>query len=90
VNRTSNETGRLTSAIANLFPGYFALVMATGIVSVAAFLLDFKPIAQALLYLNIFTYIVLTLMLLARAVLFFTNLRADVKDHVRGPGFFNV
>lgn len=90
VNRTSNETGRLTSAIANLFPGYFALVMATGIVSVAAFLLDFKPIAQALLYLNIFTYIVLTLMLLARAVLFFTNLRADVTDHVRGPGFFTV
>jgi tellurite resistance protein TehA-like permease len=90
VNRTPNETGRLTSAIAELFPGYFALVMATGIVSVAAFLLDFKPIAQALLYVNIFSYIVLVLMLLARIVLFFPNFRTDITDHVRGPGFFTV
>ena len=31
--------GRLAAAVADLFPGYFALVMATGIVSIAAHLL---------------------------------------------------
>jgi hypothetical protein len=35
--------GRYSRVIATLFPGYFALVMATGIVSIASQLLGFPP-----------------------------------------------
>ena len=42
----------IPTAAANLFPGYFALVMATGAVSVASFLLGYALIARALVWLN--------------------------------------
>jgi len=35
----------IKDGVKNLFPGYFALVMATGIVSIAAYLLDMDTIA---------------------------------------------
>ena len=36
---------RLAEGVRDLYPGYFALVMATGIVSIAAYLLDMTPVA---------------------------------------------
>lgn len=80
----------LLRAVANLFPGYFALVMATGIISIAADLLGMKTVAVALLVVNIIAYVVLWLFLLARLILFFPRVRTDIADHVRGPGFFTV
>ena len=44
---------RLRAGLADFFPGYFALVMATGIISIAAFLLEMKPLARLLLALNV-------------------------------------
>jgi len=82
--------GKIGNAAANLFPGYFALVMATGIISIAAFLLNMKPIAWGLLVVNLIAYLVLGLLLLIRLVSFFTRVAADISDHVRGPGFFTV
>ncbi len=82
--------GKIGNAAANLFPGYFALVMATGIISIAAFLLNMKPIAWGLLVVNLIAYLVLGLLLLIRLVSFFTRVAADIADHVRGPGFFTV
>ncbi|MGZ5482797.1 MAG: tellurite resistance/C4-dicarboxylate transporter family protein [Pyrinomonadaceae bacterium] len=84
------KSNRLTNAAANLFPGYFALVMATGIVSIAAHLLNMTPIAWALLVVNLIAYSVLALLLLIRLVGFFTRVTADIADHARGPGFFTV
>lgn len=75
---------------ADLFPGYFALVMATGIVSIAAFLLEMPAVALALTYINLFAYALLLLLLTVRIVRFFPNVRADIADHLRGPGFFTV
>src|SRR5256885_9335555 len=49
VKETNIKNGRISQAAANLFPGYFALVMATGIISIATFLLEMKPLAWALL-----------------------------------------
>jgi hypothetical protein len=40
--------------------GYFALVMATGIISTATFLLDMKWLAWALLVINLIAYAVLS------------------------------
>ena len=43
----------LDQEIAGFFPGYFALVMATGIVSIASSLLGLRLVAQALFAVNI-------------------------------------
>ncbi len=78
------------SAIADLFPGYFAMVMATGIVSVAAFLMDMSAIAWALLVINIFAYLVLLSMTVVRVVRYFSRIADDFSDSARGPGFFTL
>lgn len=88
---TVNETaGQLRGGIANLFPGYFALVMATGIVSIAAHLLEFPVIPQSLLAINVLAYIVLWILTLFRLILFFPRVVADLSSHARGPGFFTL
>lgn len=89
-NETSPQRGRILQAAADLFPGYFALVMATGIISVAAHLLDMKTVALTLLVINVVAYVVLWLLLGLRLALFFSRIKADITDHVRGPGFFTV
>jgi tellurite resistance protein TehA-like permease len=90
MNKTTNQRNPFLSAVAALFPGYFALVMATGIISIACFLLEMKTIAVGLLAINVFAYVILWILLLLRLVLFFSRVKADINDHVRGPGFFTV
>ena len=81
---------KIGAAAANLFPGYFALVMATGIISIATHLLGMTPIAWTLLVVNLVAYSVLGLLLFIRLIGFFPRVLADLGDHVRGPGFFTV
>lgn len=80
----------LSEQVAGLFPGYFALVMATGIVSIAAFLLEMAIIAWTLLAINLIAYTVLWALLLARLWKFWPELRADITSHARMPGFFTI
>lgn len=75
---------------ATMFPGYFALVMATGIISIAAYLLEMQWIASLLLWSNVVFYLVLMLLLLLRLLFYFQNVVTDITDHQRGPGFFTV
>jgi len=77
-------------ASADLFPGYFALVMATGIISIACYFLEMPALAIALLVVNIVAFALLWLLLLIRLLLFFTRVKDDLNNHVRGPGFFTV
>lgn len=77
-------------AIEGLFPGYFALVMATGIVSIAAFLYGLGTVATVLLWVNLVAYTVLGVMLLVRIVVYPRRVWADLRDHGRGAGFFTV
>ena len=81
---------RLAEAIEHLFPGYFAVVMATGIVSLAAHLLLMPRIAWALLALNIGAYAVLVAMLAVRLMAYFPRVLDDLNSHARGPGFFTI
>jgi tellurite resistance protein TehA-like permease len=81
---------RLTGAVEHLFPGYFALVMATGIVSIAADLLQMPRIAWALLAVNIVAYAALTIVLAIRLLAYFPRVLEDLNSHARGPGFFTV
>lgn len=65
-----------------------AMVMATGIVSLAAFRLGAIPVALALFAFNIVAYVALALLTLLRIVWFPRRLLSDLVDHRRGPGFF--
>ncbi len=48
-----------TSLIQTLHPAYFALVMATGIVSIAAHLMGIPFVPRALLVINVVSYTLL-------------------------------
>jgi len=80
----------LRQGIATLFPGYFALVMATGIISIATYRLDMQPLAWALLFFNVAAYVVLWLLTLLRITGYTAHFTADLTSHGRGPGFFTM
>lgn len=80
----------ITKAAATLFPGYFALVMATGIVSIAANLLGMRTIALALLWLNVAAYVVLWALTLLRVTKYRSAFLRDLTSHSRGVGFFTI
>ena len=73
-----------------LVPGYFSLVMATGIVCIAADLAGLERVAWWLFGLNKLSYAVVWLLMLARLVRDWPGLVADLADHLRGPSFFTL
>ena len=89
-NETPQARSALLQAAADLFPGYFALVMATGIISIAAHLLQMRTAALALLVVNVVAYVVLWTLFGVRLILFFPRIKEDIANHVRGPGFFTI
>ncbi|EDZ66501.1 C4-dicarboxylate transporter/malic acid transport protein [Nitrosococcus oceani AFC27] len=74
----------------DLSPASFGMVMATGIVSLAAHLLAMPVIADILFRLNIITYGVLWLLTVARLVGYPRYFFTDLSDHSSGPGFFTM
>jgi len=84
------STRRRFFDVRTLSPAYFGMVMATGIVSLAADQIAFHRIAWALFVIAIVAYFVLwgltVLRILRHPRLFFN----DLIDHLRGPGFFTM
>jgi len=76
--------------IERLHPSTFALVMATGIVSIACELLGLRPIALALLALNCIFYVAVWALTVLRAVWYRDRVVADLLDHGRSVGFFTT
>jgi tellurite resistance protein TehA-like permease len=76
-----------TKYVKELPPVYFALVMATGIVSVACQLLGIGWLASSLFYLNNLNYGVLLLLLIARIILFPQAVLVNLSDSSKGPAF---
>ena len=76
--------------IRTLHPAYFALVMATGIVSIAAQLLHVPFIPQLLLGINLLAFAVLWALTIVRIVRYPREVIADIADHQRGVGFFTA
>jgi tellurite resistance protein TehA-like permease len=76
------------AAAESLFPGYFALVMATAAVSIASILLGHLFVARTLVGLNWLFYLSLWGLTLLRLVQFPRNLIDDLFNHQRAPGFF--
>ncbi len=72
--------------LSNLSIAYFALVMATGIVSIAAYNFSFFTIANLLFYFNIGLYLYLVILFFARMVLYSEKFMADIGDPSKSPG----
>ena len=71
-----------------MHPAYFAMSMATGIVSIAGSLLGLRDLAAFLFWINVVLYGCLWLATIGRVLLFPTQFLADWSSHQRGPGFF--
>jgi len=84
------QTGDAGRGLRDLHPSYFALVMATGIVSIAAHLRGLEWIAQALFALNVAAFATLWALYIARAALHGRAMLADFADHGRSVGFFTM
>ena len=84
------NTPTSTSPIATLFPGYFALVMATGIIAVAASQQDLDWLAEILYVIAAVGYVVLAVMLTLRTALHRRAFVADVTDHLKGFAFLTT
>jgi tellurite resistance protein TehA-like permease len=76
--------------LAVLHPAYFALVMATGIVSIAAHLLAVPLVPRALFALNLVFYPLLWTLTFARIVRYRARFVADLSHHARAVGFFTI
>ena len=76
------------AALANLSPAYFGMVMATGIVSIAANALGMPLLARLLFAINVCVYVLLWILNGARLFWFPRRWLHDFADHLRGPGFF--
>lgn len=80
----------LLPGLEDLSPAYFALVMSTGIISIAALMLGQSAIAHVLFVLNVGFYVVLWALFVLRLVYFPRAMAADLTDHLRSPGFFTA
>ncbi|MES2361844.1 MAG: tellurite resistance/C4-dicarboxylate transporter family protein [Pseudomonadota bacterium] len=82
--------GAVFPGLESLSPAYFAMVMATGIVSLAAQMYGRSGLAMALLGLNALMWMVLWGLSLLRMLCYPRRFFGDMTDHLRGPGFFTT
>lgn len=78
------------SPIETLFPGYFALVMATGIIAVAADQQNIEWLAEVLYAAAAIGYVILTVLLALRIVLYPRAFIADLQAHTHGFAFLTT
>ena len=81
--------GRL-NPIATLFPGYFALVMATGIIAIAAKQQKIDWLADSLYAVAAVSHAVLAVLIVVRLVSYPRRLIADLTSHAKGFGFLTI
>ncbi len=73
------------------FPvSYFAMVMATGIISIGSFLLKMNMIAYILFWFSLVAFLVLLLLFFLRLIVHFSVVKNDLMDHQKGPLFFTI
>ena len=84
------QTAPAPGGLAGMHPAYFALVMATGIVSMACHVTGWDLIARGLFYLNLAFYPALWVLTIARVVRHRDRVVADLLHHGRSVGFFTA
>ncbi len=80
----------MNDGLRTLHPAYFALVMATGIVSIAAQLLGVPLVPRVLLVINVVSFATLWALTIVRIVRYPRDVFSDLIDHQRGVGFFTA
>lgn len=78
------------AGLVDMSPAYCGLVMATGIVSLAAFMMGHAWLGLALFYLNVAQYLGLWMLYVLRAWHFPRRFFGDMISHRAGPGYFTV
>ncbi len=76
--------------LAHMHPAYFAMVMATGIVSLGAFLSGWPRLAQTLVVGNCAFFVILVACLTLRCCCYPRQIIADLFNHGRCTGFFTI
>ncbi|MCR4373791.1 MAG: tellurite resistance/C4-dicarboxylate transporter family protein [Acidobacteria bacterium] len=76
--------------VRELSPASFAIVMATGIISIATHALGMTRLGLALFGVNVIAYALLWAMSLARIAWYPGRVLADLLDHTRGSGYYTV
>jgi len=84
------EMNPIINSIKGLHPAYFAMVMSTGIISIASKLLGFTSIAYALFYINIVAYAILLPFQTIRIFVFWENLYKDLCNPKLSLVFFTT
>ena len=88
-DRTSSHiSGRVARGVQGLTPGYFALVMATGIISVGLELEGIDSLSEVLLVVCAATFVVLVVLTVWRFAAYRSEVVEDFTDPSRGFGFF--
>ena len=87
---TQTESHPIASNVRTLFPGYFAMVMATGIVAVGAAQQDLRWLSEALYAVAAATYVILAVLLLWRLAAVPKLLAADITSHAKGFAFLTT
>lgn len=83
------RTNHLFGEIAKLSPAYFALVMATGIVSISAYLYNFILFAKALFYINSIAYFIISILFIIRFIYYRNEFVSDFTDDRKNLGFLS-
>ena len=89
-NAQPRPVSRAAAAIRDLDPGYFAFVMATGVISTGTFLLGPSWLSRALLAVASIGLVVLSVALGVRLVIFRSSVAADIQAPDRVFGFFTI
>ena len=96
MNHRLAKTGALRTeptvpgGLADMSPAYFAMVMATGLVALAAHMHGLRLVARGLFWLNVGAWFVLWALSLLRMARHPRRFFGDMVDHLRGPGFFTM
>lgn len=79
---------RVIDGVRTLHPGYFALVMATGILSIGMDTAGVPWLSMALLWIAVACYAVLVVLVIWRLVAFRGDMASDLRNPARAFGFF--
>ncbi len=84
------NTLSLKAGIQTFSPSYFALVMSTGIISIASNMLGYHVISNWLFMINNIEFVILSLLCFLRLLLFFPAFKRDLSSHAEGAGFLTI
>jgi tellurite resistance protein TehA-like permease len=87
---TATKHQAISSNVRTLFPGYFAMVMATGIIAIGAAQQDLRWLAQPLYALAAVAYLVLAVLLVWRLAAAPKLLAADITSHAKGFAYLTT